>query len=89
MIKNHAIIKRTLRWVSTLAILVASPLSYAQDPVTVKALAVHSGSNIQYSYQVSNHTSARNIIRVNIGDSGEHAPDPVYSGNDKPELSQS
>lgn len=88
MIKNQAIFKRALRWVSTLALFVASPLSHALDPVTVKALAVHSGSNIQYSYQVSNHTSARDIVTVNIGDSGEQAPNSVYDGaNTQPELS--
>ncbi|MCR4297124.1 MAG: hypothetical protein NUV75_00005 [Gallionella sp.] len=88
MIKNKTFFKRAPGWMSALALIVASPLSYAQDPVTVKALAVHSGSNIQYSYQVSNHTSARDIVTVNIGDSGEHAPNSVYDGvNTQPELS--
>ena len=48
MIKNHAIIKRTLRWVSTLAILVASPLSYA---TTYTATGLTDGTT--YSFAVS------------------------------------
>ena len=79
MIKNKTFFKRAPGWMSALALIVASPLSYAQDPVTVKALAVHSGSNIQYSYQVSNHTSARDIVTVNIGDVAN--PPPVSRGN--------
>jgi hypothetical protein len=87
MIKNKTIFKRALSWMGTLAIIVASPLSYAQDPVTVRALAVHYAGNIQYSYQVSNQTRARSIVSVSIGNRGVQPPDPVYSTNAQPELS--
>ncbi|MHB9100630.1 MAG: hypothetical protein ACYC2E_03840 [Sulfuricella sp.] len=87
MIKNKTIFKPVLNWMSALAIIIVSPLCHAQAPVTVKALAVHYGGNIQYSYQVSNHTKARSIVTVNIGDRGKQAPDPVYSANTRPELS--
>ena len=83
MIKNKTIFKRVLGWVGASAILVVSPLSHAQDPVTVQALAVHSGSNIQYSYQVSNHTSARSIVSVSIGNRGLQPDDSAYH---EPEL---
>ncbi|HEY0666453.1 MAG TPA: hypothetical protein VGD24_10335 [Gallionella sp.] len=88
MIKNQTIFKRAPIWMCALAIIVVSPLSHALEPVTVKALAVHSGGNIQYSYRVSNHTSARDIGAVNIGDSGEQTPNSKYrGGNPQPELS--
>jgi hypothetical protein len=87
MIKNKTIFKRAFGWLGALAIILASPMSYARDPVTVRALAIHSGANIQYSYQVINNTSARNIESVSIGNSGEHYPIPENSGNIQPELS--
>jgi hypothetical protein len=75
-----------MRWVGVLAMIIASPLVYAQYPVNVSVLAVHYGGNIQYSYGVSNHTQARSIVSVSIGNRGVQPPDPVYSGNAQPEL---
>ncbi|MGV8935243.1 MAG: hypothetical protein ACOH1I_11490 [Gallionellaceae bacterium] len=86
MIKNRTILKSVLGWIGTLAIVSICPLSYAQKPVIVKALAVHYGGTIQYSYQVSNQTRARSIVSVSIGNRGEQTPDPVNPGNDQPEL---
>ena len=86
MIKNKTIFKPALGWMSTLAIIVASPLIYAQDLVTVKALAVHSAGNIQYSYEVSNRTSARKIYTVSIGNGGDNSDDPKTQANEQPEL---
>lgn len=87
MIKNRTISKLVLGWMSSLAFIIASPLSHAQNPVTVTALAVHYAGNIQFSYQVSNHTSARSIVSVSIGNRGVQLADPVYSTNAQPELS--
>jgi hypothetical protein len=87
MLKDLTIIKQLLSWMSALAIFTVSPLCNAQNPVTVKALAVHYGVNIQYSYQVSNHTLARSIVTVHIGDGGEQAPNPAIIANMQPELS--
>jgi len=84
MIKNNTIFKRALGWVSALAIVTISPLCHAQDPVTVTALAVHSAGKIQYTYQVSNHTSARKIEAVSIGNSGRD--DPTTITNEQAEL---
>lgn len=86
MLKNRTIFKPVLGWMSALAIIIVSPLSYAQDPVTVKALAVHYAGNIQYSYQVSNQTRARSIVSVSIGNRGEQPPDPANPANAQPEL---
>lgn len=86
MIKNVTSFKHVLNCVSTLTIIIASHLSYAQDPVTVTAKAVHYGGNIQYTYQVTNHTVARKILRVNIGDRGEQASNPNIITNIQPEL---
>lgn len=83
MIKNKTIFKRVLSWMSTLAMITVSPLGYAQDPVTVKVLAVHYAGNMQYSYQVSNQTRARSIISVSIGNRGRQPADSVYP---QPEL---
>jgi hypothetical protein len=58
----------------------------ALDPVSVKALAVHYGGNIQFSYQVSNQTQARGIVSVSIGNRGIQPFDPVYPTNTQPEL---
>ena len=86
MLKNRTIFKPVLGWLGTLAIIIVSPMSHAQDPVTVKALAVHYGGNIQFSYQVSNQTQARGIVSVSIGNRGEQPPDPVNPANAQPEL---
>jgi len=86
MIKNLIIFKRAFLWVGTLLITIFSSLSYAQDPVMVKALAVHYGGNIQFSYQVTNYTQARNIVSVSIGNRGAQLPDTVSPGNAQPEL---
>lgn len=86
MIINKTIFKPLLGWMYISAIF-ASPQSYAQDPVSVRALAVHSADNIKYNYQVSNRTSTRSIITLNIGDRGEQAPDPAIIANMQPELS--
>ena len=86
MKENRTIFKPVLGWMSVLAIIIVSPLCYAQDPVTVKALAVHYGGNIQFSYQVSNQTQARGIVSVSIGNRGEQPPDPVNPANAQPEL---
>lgn len=59
----------------------------AQAPVAVKAYAVHTGENIQYHYQVTNKTRARNIHSVSIGNRGEQGDDPATQINEKPELS--
>ncbi len=75
------------RWMGALAMIIASTLSYAQNPVTVKALAVHYGGNIQYSYQVSNQTRARTIVSVSIGNRGARPADPLNPANTQPELS--
>jgi hypothetical protein len=87
MINNQSICKRAFCWMGALAIILASPLSYAQDPVTVTALAVHSAGSIQYTYQVSNHTSARNIYTLSIGNRGDKSDDPATQANEQPELS--
>jgi hypothetical protein len=86
MIKNRTVFKPALGLMGAIAIIAASPLCYALDPVSVKSLAVHYGGNIQFSYQVSNQTQARGIISVSIGNRGEQPPDPVYPGNAQPEL---
>ncbi|MGA7594571.1 MAG: hypothetical protein WCA64_05175 [Gallionella sp.] len=86
MEKSKTILKSNICWVSVFAMIIASPLVYAQDPVIVSVLAVHFGGNIQYSYGVSNHTQARSIVSVSIGNRGAQPPDPVYSGNAQPEL---
>jgi hypothetical protein len=86
MIKNNINFKRALSWVSASAIISISSLCYAQAPVSVTALAVHSAGNIQYTYQVSNHTSARSIVSVSIGNRGDQPPTPDSSGNVQPEL---
>lgn len=78
-------LKPVLTGVSALAIIV-SPLSYAQDAVTVRALAVHSAGNIQYSYQVTNRTSARSITSLSIGNGGKNSDDPKTQANEQPEL---
>lgn len=52
--------------------------------MTVKVLAVHNAGNIQYTYQVSNHTSARNIVSVSVGNSGRD--DPTTITNEQAEL---
>ena len=77
MIKNKTIFKHMLGWMSALAILIISPLGFAQEPVTVRVTAMRSADNIQYSYQVSNHTSSRNIVSVSIGGRGRQ-PDGSY-----------
>lgn len=87
MTKNISLLKPALQWMSTLAIIFSSSLSYAQDPVSVTALAVHYAGNIQYSYQVSNHTRARRIESVSIGNRGVQPPDSVNPVNAQPELS--
>lgn len=86
MINNKITPKHVLICASTLTIIIASHLSYAQAPVTVTAVAVHYGGNIQYTYRVTNHTKARSIVRVNIGDRGEQAPSPAIVANLQPEL---
>lgn len=83
MIKNKIIFKRAARWVSVFVILTLSPLGFAQEPVTIKVLAVHHAGNIQYSYQVSNHTRARSIVSVSIGNGGVQ---PAGAGSSQPEL---
>jgi len=70
--------------VSALILMLIMLPSHAQDTVTVRSLAVHDAGNIQYSYQVTNNTSARNISSVSIGNSG--ADDPKTQANEKPEL---
>jgi hypothetical protein len=87
MIKNRIISKLVIGWMGSLAIIIASPMSYAQDQVTVQALAVHSAGNTQYTYQVSNHTGTRSISSVSIGNRGIQLTDPVYPTNTQPELS--
>jgi hypothetical protein len=86
MIKNRTVFKPALGLMGAIAIIAASPLCYALDPVSVKSLAVHYGGNIQFSYQVSNQTQARGIISVSIGNRGEQPPDPVNPTNAQPEL---
>ena len=86
MKENRTIFKPVLGWMSVLAIIIVSPLCYALDPVSVKALAVHYAGNIQFSYQVSNQTQARGIVSVSIGNRGEQPPDPVNPANAQPEL---
>jgi hypothetical protein len=86
MKKNRTILKSVLGWISALAIISISPMSFAQDPVTVKVLAVHYGGNIQYSYQVINQTLARSIVSISIGNRGDQPPDPVNPSNAQPEL---
>lgn len=83
---DKTIFRSALRWTGALAIIIASPLGYAQGPVTISALAVHYAGNIQYGYQVSNHTRARNIVSMSIGNRGVQPPNPVYAGNAQPEL---
>lgn len=69
-----------------LAAVVFSPLSNAQEPVTVTAVAVHYGGNIQYSYRVSNNTRARDIVSVSIGNRGRKGDNPATITNEQPEL---
>lgn len=78
MIKNNTIFKRTFSWVSALTIISISSLCHAQDPVTVRALAVHSAGNIQYTYQVSNQASSRSIVSVSIGNRGSQPAGSMY-----------
>jgi hypothetical protein len=87
MIKNQQILKSMFCWIGSLAFIFSSPLSYAQEPVTVTSLAVHSAGNVQYTYQVSNHTSARNIYTISIGNRGDKSDDPATQANEQPELS--
>jgi len=82
MIKNRIIFKRAARWVTCLALFYLTQ-AQAQEPVTVKVLAVHHAGNIQYTYQVSNHTRARSIVSVSIGNSGLQ---PAGSESSQPEL---
>lgn len=86
MTKNITSLKHVLNCVSALTMIIASHLSYAQDPVTVIVGAVHYGGNIQYTYRVTNHTRARSILWVNIGDRGEQASNPDIVLNMQPEL---
>jgi hypothetical protein len=86
MKENKTIFRFILHWLGAIAIIAASPLCYALDPVTVKSLAVHYGGNTQFSYQVGNQTQARGIIAVSIGNRGEQPPDPVNPANAQPEL---
>jgi hypothetical protein len=86
MKENKTIFRFIPHWLGAIAIIAASPLCYALDPVTVKSLAVHYGGNIQFSYQVGNQTQARGIIAVSIGNRGEQPPDPVNPANAQPEL---
>jgi len=66
--------------------LVTSPLSAPQARVTVTATAVHYGGNIQYTYQVANHTRARSIVSVSIGNTGIKGDNPITITNEQPEL---
>ena len=87
MNKKIVIAKPAYLWVGVLAIIVHIPESYAHEPVTVRALAVHSAGNIQYSYQVTNRTSARSITSVSIGNGGDNSDNPKTQANEQPELS--
>ena len=78
MIKNKMIFKLVFGWVSMLGILIFSPLGFAQESVTVRVTAMRSAGNIQYSYQVSNHTSARNIVSLSIGNRGDQPELTIY-----------
>lgn len=84
---NKLSIKSAFGWAGLAAIVMNSSLSYAQEPVTVTAIAVHYGGNIQYTYKVTNHTKARTIVSVSIGNAGKQPPDPVSPSNMQPELS--
>ncbi|MDD5056771.1 MAG: hypothetical protein PHQ60_02785 [Sideroxydans sp.] len=86
MIISKSVFKRVLSWIGTIAVIITSFPCFAQDPVTVHVLAVHYAGNIQYSYQVTNHTRARSIVSVSIGNCGEQPPDPVNPVNAQPEL---
>ncbi|MEQ1589029.1 MAG: hypothetical protein ABL902_01585 [Gallionella sp.] len=90
MIKNTTILKWLLGGVSVLCMLTVSPLSYAINPVTVQAWAVHYGGNIQYNYRVTNNTRVRKIVSFDLGNSGDHTAeyvaDPTIVANLKPEL---
>lgn len=86
MIKNMMTLKSLLACVSVLGMLLVSPHSYAVNPVTVQAWAVHYAGNIQYNYRVTNNTRARTIATVSIGNQGDNVFDtvPTY---DPPNLS--
>ncbi|MBI5890633.1 MAG: hypothetical protein HZB47_08140 [Nitrosomonadales bacterium] len=83
---NRTIFKLMSGWMGMLAAVFFSPLSHAQDPATVTAVAVHYGGNIQYSYQVKNSTRARSIVSVSIGNRGLKGDDPVTITNEQAEL---
>lgn len=83
---NNSISKFVPGWMCMLAVATFSPLSHAQDPVTVTAVAVHYGGNIQYTYQVKNNTRARDIVSVSIGNRGLKGDNPTTITNEQAEL---
>ena len=86
MMNNMMSLKFLCACLSALGMLLVSPHSYAVNPVTVQAWAVHYAGNIQYNYRVTNNTRARSIATVSIGNQGDNVLDtvPTY---DPPNLS--